>query len=101
MKMDFGWTTSDGRRVSQRIEGTDDGVVIRGDMKPLAEPGNTPAGCGMVHRWCFLRWHGVPFPKRLLLKKRWPFVGVRDLPGCGCLVKGRALWSAIKIVWRA
>lgn len=69
-----------------------------------------PAGkCGgVIVRWPAIawdgiprfgpRWYGLPWPVRLWRRIR----GDRDAfqaPGCGCLVKGKALWVGLKSLW--
>lgn len=55
--------------------------------------GNTGCGPGIVV-WLFMRWYGVPQPIRWW----WWIHGFRtdELPGCGCIVKLKALSVAAR-----
>lgn len=49
-----------------------------------------------VHRWLGIDWIGKPFPLRLRLRRSWPFVGVEDAPGCGCIMVLKRWWLKIR-----
>jgi hypothetical protein len=50
--------------------------------------------------WLNLRWHGKPWPKRFKLRKYWFPIYIEKLPGCGCLVKVKALFDSIKLAYQ-
>jgi hypothetical protein len=51
-----------------------------------------------IQKWLLIRWYGIPKPKRWLMKKP---LSESDLRGCGCPVKCRTAWEAIRMVWNA
>ena len=66
-----------------------------------ADNGRMRHGCGTkIHVWLGMRWIGWPWPLRLRLRRRWWPIMVEQMPGCGCLVKGRAATIALRNAWR-
>lgn len=43
-----------------------------------------------TQRWLGIRWIGTPFPKRLRLKRAFPFVYVKPMRGCGCMARPKS-----------
>lgn len=99
-----------GRWFRQTLQYTDGGIVPAGDVEsgegtPDSVNGK-PVGCGNVEsqRWPTRfgpRWWGIPWPKRLRASASWPFVYLEDLPGCGCMVKLKAAYHALRMFWKA
>lgn len=103
------WVASDGIRVLEGVyEANDDGRLRlrewRGETARLPEKvaeAPTAKGCAKcaakseIVRWLRLRWHGTPWPLR-----HWFGYFSIDRPddwaGCGCLVKAKAAWMAVK-----
>ena len=51
-------------------------------------------------RWLGLTWIGVPWPKRIRLRGKFPFVFVRQSHGCGCVKPLKSIYVAmIDWVW--
>lgn len=72
------------RAFRQRVRLTVAGWDVRTQTPPVR-----------VHRWLGLEWIGKPWPQRLRLMRRWPFVRVEDAPGCGCIMRLKMLTQRI------
>ena len=51
-----------------------------------------------TQRWLGIEWIGTPWPKRLRLKARFPFLYVAKRKGCGCMRRPKA-WLIRFAAW--
>lgn len=73
--------------------------VERSHLLKLPKQPKKKGCCGGVPivRWMFIRWHGVPYPVRIWrwwLSRTW-----KAEPGCGCIVKLKACWTATRMIY--
>lgn len=46
--------------------------------------------------WLWMRWHGFPYPLRLYFWLFYDKNAPKEYPGCGCIVKLKNIWKAIR-----
>jgi hypothetical protein len=75
---------------------------------PKAKPSNNGgcAGCPggstpiRLYVWAGLIWYGIPFPKRIRLRRRFPFLDLVEAPGCGCWKIAKDLTAELARAWK-
>lgn len=68
----------------------ENGITIVGNPTPLNEK-NT-----IVTKWLGINWIGYPWPKRIRIKRYFPFLYIKQYPGCGCILTLKQIYSIIK-----
>ena len=67
-------------------------------------PGRPCRGCGPgsveIVAWLGVLWYGIPWPKRIRLRWRPPFLAVAEVPGCGCFKLVKDLAGELGRAWR-
>lgn len=78
------------------------------DQTDLAGPEPHADGCGgctsahliRLEWWAGVIWYGVPFPKRIRVCRKFPFLLILEFEGCGCIKILRDLYLSLREAWR-